>query len=82
MYVCVYALYAFRNRRWNPDQTPRGAPSRPRARLRLPESRKFWAPRVPPYCGGEGIFKINILIHTLVSSYVMYVQNDEIQMMQ
>ena len=26
MYVCVYALYAFRNRRRDPDQTRRGAP--------------------------------------------------------
>ena len=54
--VCVYALYAFRNRRRDPDQTLCGAPSCPRARLRLPGSRKFRAPGVPPLLRGRGDF--------------------------
>ena len=55
MFVCMYALYAFWNRRKDLDQIRRGAPFCPGPGFRLPGSQKFRAPGYHLYCGGEGI---------------------------
>ena len=55
LFVCLCVLYRNPDCRSRPDQTRRGAPSRPRARFGLPGSRKFRPPGYPLYCGGEGI---------------------------